>query len=104
MEQTDKIDELLGTTCYVIDFLPEQVKPDTGGQFFDVEYYLLNSEKHFSMKDRFVNVILKLMCYYHVSIQWKGWIRCLWRDILRKSQECEKEESYQRTGKTDCGR
>lgn len=74
MEQTDKIDELLGTTCYVIDFLPEQVKPDVGGQFFDVEYYLLNSEKHFSLKDRFVNVILKLMCYYHVSIQWKGWI------------------------------
>lgn len=74
MEQTDKIDELLGTTCYVIDFLPEQVKPDAGGQFFDVEYYLLNSEKHFSLKDRFVNVILKLMCYYHVSIQWKGWI------------------------------
>lgn len=74
MEQTDKIDELLRTICYVIDFLPEQVKPDAGGQFFDVEYYLLNSEKHFSLKDRFVNVILKLMCYYHVSIQWKGWI------------------------------
>lgn len=74
MEQTDKIDELLGTTCYVIDFLPEQVKPDAGGQFFDVEYYLLNSEKHFSLKDRFVNVILKLMCYYHVAIQWNGWI------------------------------
>lgn len=74
MEQTDKIDELLGTACYVIDFLPEQVKPDAGGQFFDVEYYLLNSEKHFLLKERFVNVILKLMCYYHVSIQWAGWI------------------------------
>ena len=57
MEQTNKIDELLRTTCYVIDFLPEQVKPDAGGQFFDVEYYLLNSEKHFLLKDRFVNGI-----------------------------------------------
>lgn len=74
MEQTNKIDKLLRTTCYVIDFLPEQVKPDAGGQFFDVEYYLLNSEKHFLLKDRFVNVILKLMCYYHVSMQWNGWI------------------------------
>ena len=74
MEQTDKIDELLGAAYYVIDFLPEQVKPDARGQFFDVEYYLLNSEKHFSLKNRFVNVILKLMCYYHVSIQWNGWV------------------------------
>ena len=73
-EQLDKMDELLEKNCYVIDFLPEQVKPNTKGQFFDVEYYLLNSKKYFSLKDRFVNVILKLMCYYHVSIQWNGWI------------------------------
>lgn len=74
MEQTKIIDELLEKTCYVIDFLPEQVKPDARGQFFDVEYYLLNSDKHFFLKDKFVNIILKLMCYYHVSIQWEGWI------------------------------
>lgn len=72
MEQ--RIDELLKRPCYVIDFLPEQVKPCADSQFFDVECYLLNSEKHFSLKDRFENVILKLMCYYHVSIQWDGWI------------------------------
>lgn len=74
MEQTSRIDELLEKPCYVIDFLPEQVRPDVGGQFFDVEYYLLNSDKHFSLKDKFVNIILKLMCYYHVSIQWEGWL------------------------------
>lgn len=74
MEQTSRIDELLEKPCYVIDFLPEQVRPDAGGQFFDVEYYLLNSDKHFSLKDKFVNIILKLMCYYHVSIQWESWM------------------------------
>lgn len=74
MEQTSRIDELLEKPCYVIDFLPDQVRPDAGGQFFDVEYYLLNSHKHFSLKDKFVNIILKLMCYYHVSIQWEGWM------------------------------
>lgn len=74
MEQTNRIDELLEKPCYVIDFLPEQVKPDAGGQFFDVEYYLLGSDKHFFLKDKFVNIILKLMCYYHVSLQWEGWI------------------------------
>lgn len=50
------------------------MKPDAGGQFFDVEYYLLNSEKHLALKDRFLNVLLKIMCYYHTAIQWKGWI------------------------------
>lgn len=74
MEQTSRIDELLEKPYYVIDFLPEQVRPDAGGQFFDVEYYLLNSDKHFSLKDKFVNIILKLMCYYHVSIQCESWM------------------------------
>lgn len=71
---TEKIDALLEKPCYIIDFLPEQVEPNNGGQFFDVEYYLLNSDKHIGLKDRFVSVILKLMCYYHVAILWSGWV------------------------------
>lgn len=70
----EKIDTLLEKPCYIMDFLPEQVKPDNGGQFFDVEYYMLNSEKYIGLKDRFVAVILKLMCYYHVAILWRGWV------------------------------
>lgn len=70
----EKIDTLLEKPCYIMDFLPEQVKPDNGGQFFDVEYYMLNSEKYIGLKDRFVAVILKLMCYYHVAILWSGWV------------------------------
>ncbi len=71
---TEKIDALLEKPCYIIDFLPEQVEPNNGGQFFDVEYYLLNSDKHIGLKDRFVSVILKLMCYYHMAILWSGWV------------------------------
>ena len=69
-----KIDALLEKPCYIIDFLPEQVKPDNGGQFFEVEYYLLNSDKYIGLKDRFVAVVLKLMCYYHVAVLWNGWV------------------------------
>lgn len=74
MEPGDRIDELLQKPCYIIDFLPEQVAPCAGGQFFDVERHLLNSKKYFSLTDRFENVILKLMCYSRVSIQWNGWM------------------------------
>ena len=71
MEITDR---LLEKDCYLIDFLPETVSQNAKGQFFDVEYYLLNSQKYCSLKERFVGVILKLMCYFHISILWNGWI------------------------------
>lgn len=68
-----KIDDLLEKPCYVIDFLPQRVPAIAKGHFFDVEYYLLNSEKRLEMKNRYVNIILKLMCYYRASILWNGW-------------------------------
>ena len=70
----ERINALLEKPCFIMDYLPEQVEPDNGGQFFDVEYYLLNSDKHTGLKDRFVAIILKLMSYYHVSILWNGWV------------------------------
>ena len=71
---TDNIDQLLEKPCYVIDFLPERVPEESDGQYFDVDYYLLNSSKYVMLKVRFVNVILKLMCYYHIKILWDEWI------------------------------
>ncbi len=68
-----KIDELLAKPCYVIDFLPQRVSEISRGHFFDVEYYLLNNEKRHEMKNKYVNIILKLMCYYRTSIFWYGW-------------------------------
>ena len=70
----ERMNALLKKPCFIMDFLPEQVKPDNGGQFFDVEYYLLSSDKHIEVKDRFVAVILKLMCYYHVAILQNDWV------------------------------
>lgn len=68
------IDQLLETECYIMDFLPEQVSEDCGGQFFKVETYLLNHYDCCGLRDRFVGVILKAMCYYPVSVYWSGWI------------------------------
>ena len=74
MDELRKIDELLEKKCCIIDFLPERVPGNGKGQFFDVEYYFLNSEKHGLIKDKFVGVILKLMCYFHIKILWNGWV------------------------------
>ena len=70
----DIIDKLLETPCYIMDFLPKQVPMNCGGQFFEVETYLLNHYDCCGLRDRFVGVILKAICYYPVSVQWGKWI------------------------------
>lgn len=67
-----KMDDMLEMSCYVIDFLPRRVPKTSNGHYFDVEYYLLNNKKRFEMKNKYVNIILKLMCYYRTSIFWNG--------------------------------
>ena len=67
------IDEILERPCYIIVFLPQQVSKDCGGQFFKVENYFLNNYDCYGIRDRFIRVILKAMCYYPVSIQWGKW-------------------------------
>ncbi len=75
MSELDEIDRLLEKKCYIIDFLPERVPEGSDGQFFDVEHYLLNSDKYLRIRDKFENVILSLMCYFHMRILWDGsWI------------------------------
>lgn len=70
----ETVDELLEKECYIIDWLPETVSKNAATQFLDVEYYLLNSKRHSILKDKFISIILKIMCYYHISILWNGWI------------------------------
>lgn len=70
----ETVDELLEKECYIIDWLPETVSKNAATQFLDVEYYLLNSKRHSILKDKYISIILKIMCYYHISILWNGWI------------------------------
>mgnify|MGYP001220161441 CR=1 FL=1 len=68
------LDALLEKECYIMDFLPKTIPQDSAGQFFEVEHFLLNSDKHIGVKNKFVGVILKLMCYFEMSVSWNGWI------------------------------
>lgn len=68
------INRLLEKPCYIIDFLPQQVPKDCGGQFFKVENYLLNNYECYGLRDKYIRIILKLMCYYRVSVHWGEWI------------------------------
>lgn len=69
------VEELLTKDVYIVDYLPRTVPQNSGGQYFDVEYHLLNSPRHTALKDKFSSVIFKLMCYYRVCIPWDGgWV------------------------------
>ena len=68
------VDRLLEKTCYIIDFLPYQVPKACGGHFFEVENYLLNHYERYGIRERFIRIILKIMCYYPVCILWVKWI------------------------------
>lgn len=62
------IDELLQTPCWIIDILPEQVPKDSPGQYFAVEDYYLEEERLAAIKQKHINVILKLNCCRDISL------------------------------------
>ena len=68
------VDRFLKTPCYIIDFFPQQVPMNCSGQFFKVENYSLKYYDRYGLKDRFIRIILKAMCYYPVSLYLGEWI------------------------------
>lgn len=75
MSDNDSVlNDLLEKQCYVIDFLPKQVPKDADGQFFKIENYLLNNYERYGLRDRFIRTILKLMCYYRITVHWGQWL------------------------------
>ena len=62
------IDELLLTPYWIIDILPEQVPKDSPGQYFAVEKYYLAGDRLADIKQKHINVILKLNCYRDISL------------------------------------
>ena len=62
------IDELLQKPYWIIDILPEQVPADSPGQYFAVEKYFLGKEQLDRIKQKHIDLILKLNCYRRISI------------------------------------
>ncbi len=67
MSIMNKIEELLNKPYWIIDILPKQVPKDSPGQYFTIENYLLNEQRD-RIKQKHLNVILKLNCYMDISI------------------------------------
>lgn len=67
MEKT--IEELLSEPCWIIDILPKQVPKDSAGQYFAIEQYYLDEPQLAIVKQKHINVILKLNCYRDIFLE-----------------------------------
>ena len=62
------IDELLNTPYWIIDILPKQVPANSAGQYFNIDKYYLDEKRFEQIKQKHINVILKINCYKDISI------------------------------------
>ena len=53
---------------WVVDILPKQVPADAPGQYFQVEEYWLETGWLKDIRKKFLNILLKLNCYYSFYI------------------------------------
>ena len=57
------IEELLQAPYWIVDILPAQVPADSPGQYFAVEKYFLQERQLAEIKQKHIQLILKLNCY-----------------------------------------
>lgn len=70
-QMNNRIERLLQSPCWIIDILPRRVPKDSPGQYFAVEEYYLERERLMGIKQKHINVILKLSCYMDVPVEGK---------------------------------
>ena len=68
----NKIEKLLLSPYWIIDILPGQVPKDSPGQYFAVEKYLREGEQMAAIKQKHINLVLKLNCYRDLFIDEEG--------------------------------
>ena len=66
------VDELLQCPYWIVDILPSQVPENSPGQYFTVEKYFLQGGRIEEIKQKHINLILKLNCYRDISIADEG--------------------------------
>ena len=53
---------------WIIDILPKRVPENSDGEYLQVEQYYLSEPHITALREKFLEIILKLSCYYAVNI------------------------------------
>ena len=94
---TKTVEELLQCPCWIIDILPSQVPGDRSGQYFAVEKYFLQGDRIKEIKQKHIDLILKLNCYRDLSISDENVINPLPEHI---ADEMKKRHLFLMTGES----
>lgn len=62
------IEELMQKEYWIIDILPKQVPKNSAGQYFSIEEYYLSPERFSTIKQKHIDLVLKLNCYHDLII------------------------------------
>ena len=66
------IDQLLEMPYWIVDILPKQVPEDSPGQYFAIEEYYLSEPRFSAVKQKHIDLILKLNCYRDLALDEDG--------------------------------
>jgi len=58
------IEKTMKLPCWVIDILSKRVHENCNGQYERVEQYYLSKPRITVLREKFLEIILKLICYY----------------------------------------
>ena len=64
----DRIEALVEQHYWVIDILPRQVPENSQGQYFEIERYYLAEPQLSGIKQKHIDLVLKLNCYRDLSL------------------------------------
>ena len=64
----DRIEALVEQPYWVIDILPRQVPENSQGQYFEIERYYLAEPQLSGIKQKHIDLVLKLNCYRDLSL------------------------------------
>ena len=72
-----KIKDYLQVPYWLIDVIPKQVPKNSGGKYLAVEEYFLHSDRFAAIKEKQIQAVLKLSCYYPASLDQKNVVNAL---------------------------
>ena len=62
------IDDYFERPYWIVDILPFQVPADSPGQYFTVEEYYLRKPRWQALRRKYLEILLKLNCYFDMHI------------------------------------
>lgn len=68
IERYDLIEELLESSCLIVDIMPGQVPAERGERYFETEEYFLEPERLKKLRVRYAELLLKLSCYFDMDV------------------------------------